>query len=785
MKRKKAKAQAKMQPAKAAWLALVLMGTGLVITGWKTWVGMVGAQTAGNPAYSFTVAGDFDGNASTTDPVLQGIGGPASAFTLATGDFRYGAKTDEEGWCSYVKSFVGETYPFQLVTGNHENPGEQGSLGSGPLSANSIDNIVDGSGNVTNYGYSACLPDRMGSVGTYGREYYFDYNNNTRVIMVSPDSPKFANDGTTILDPYAYAGPGDVHYDWLAARIDEAKLGGKWVVVGMHKNCISVGEKSCEIGEAVMDLLISKKVDLVFQGHDHTYQRSHSLIDANSNAFNTAHVADFGNDNYYDRGVGTVFVVVGTGGRLNLYSVEPADGDDGYFVTKMGGDSANPPGQTYGYIKVDVTDQALAVNFVPRAGGTYTDSFTIGTPPTPTIGPSAIPTSMPSSVTRQVVADARVQQDYPGTNYGNSSYVRVNNGSSNASRTFMKYDLTGLSGTVAGARLRLWVNSNSGSGTNVNHVVKGLTSVSWIESGTGSVTWNLQPSLGAQIGVLPIPVGGSGAAAGTMVEASLDTAYIQSNLGQIVGLGLDHCITGSLGCATVDSANYDSKEGTNKPQLVIDFVSGDATPVVPTATSIPPTPTDVVPPTITNTPAPTDAPTPTPIVTVFSFGSIGDATIKQSSATKNFGSTTIATSDGSPNEDFLIKFNVTGLAGRTVQSAKLRLYASNGSSGTSGSGGAFYKTGTAAWIETGSGSVTWNNAPAIVGSALQTLGPVSANTFVEVNVSAAVQGDGVVGFRVDSASSDGVDYRTKEWSTVSQRPELVVTLHQLPPPPQP
>ena len=45
----------------------------------------------------------------------------------------------------------------------------------------------------------------------------------------------------------------------------------------MHKPCITVGNYACDPGPTLFNLLLSKKVDLILSGHEHSYQRSHQL----------------------------------------------------------------------------------------------------------------------------------------------------------------------------------------------------------------------------------------------------------------------------------------------------------------------------------------------------------------------------------------------------------------------------------------------------------------------------------------------------------------------------
>jgi hypothetical protein len=211
---------------------------------------MSGAATAPG-SFTFGAMGDF-GASSDTNAVLSQMAGSGLNFMQDLGDASYNEKTPESAWCSYIQSYLGSTFPFEVVSGNHESDGMQGL----------IDN------------FAACLPNRMGNLtGTYGKEYYYDYpasNPLARIIMISPGLT-FINGGT-----YDYS-VGSPHYKWTASAIDGARAAGiPWVIVGMHKVCLSTGSSTCSegIGNDINNLLISKKVDLVLQGHDHSYQRS-------------------------------------------------------------------------------------------------------------------------------------------------------------------------------------------------------------------------------------------------------------------------------------------------------------------------------------------------------------------------------------------------------------------------------------------------------------------------------------------------------------------------------
>jgi hypothetical protein len=158
---------------------------------------------------------------------------------------------------------------------------------------------------------------------------------------------------------------------WLRERIREAKAAGKQVVVGMHKVCLSAGNKSCEIGDFLFDLLIAEGVDLVLQGHDHDYQRMVQFRCANPGIYEPACVADDGSDGVYS-GSGTVFVITGSGGR-SLTTINTADAEYPYVTRWLGGQSSNT-GQ--GFLKLVVTATEIRGEFVGSTT-TYTDTFTI------------------------------------------------------------------------------------------------------------------------------------------------------------------------------------------------------------------------------------------------------------------------------------------------------------------------------------------------------------------------------------------------------------------------
>ena len=346
----------------------------------------VDATTPSVPSsFTFAAAGDHGANPTATASLAALDASPAS-FYLALGDLDYDETTTDAGWCDYIHQHLptkGPDFPFEVVTGNHED-----------------DSQVDGY--ILNH--AACLPDHMnataGPGSQYGVEYTFDYPAGAplaRFIMISPE---LKVNGTT----YHYV-PGNAHYAWLKDTIDQARANGiRWVIVGMHYPCLTAGQYGCAEGSALMNLLADEKVDLVLNGHEHTYQRTKQLATNSTTCptiaptgYNPACVVDDGLDGVYPKGAGMIDVVDGTFGR-GLYTSSRSDPEAPYF--------AKLDGTTHGLMQYTVTATRLDASFV-RVDGSFTDSFSIvsGAAPSADISPPSAPTgfaadtSVPGKVT--------------------------------------------------------------------------------------------------------------------------------------------------------------------------------------------------------------------------------------------------------------------------------------------------------------------------------------------------------------------------------------------------
>lgn len=309
-----------------------------------------GEPTSDSRSVHFTAAGDI-GMGGGAKSVLDVIAGLKPDLNIVLGDLSYQAGA-EQAFCDMVTRKLGADFPYELVTGNHESDGHDGDIGT----------------------FAGCLPNRLpGLQGTYGIQWYVDVPQEkplVRFILISPGI-KFANGQT--LD---YS-PGSERWRWTESAIDGARSANvPWTVVGMHAPCFSMGHYGCQPGQELTNMLVSKEVDLVLTGHEHVYQRTHQLgLGTGCPALvpgeaRDACVADA--DASLVQGRGTVFVTVGVGG-VGHHDVQPSDPEAGLFAVWSGKNLD----RALGTLDVTLTDSRLDARFVPAAGFTFTDAFTV------------------------------------------------------------------------------------------------------------------------------------------------------------------------------------------------------------------------------------------------------------------------------------------------------------------------------------------------------------------------------------------------------------------------
>ncbi len=242
---------------------------------------------------------------------------------------------------------------------------------------------------------------------------------------------------------------------------------------------------------------------------------------------------------------------------------------------------------------VDVTGSGLSIDTTwnPRAVGSAalpspTPTASATPTPTRTNTPTATPTRTPAptstpttvtTLTFKAEADAQVDERYPSTNYGSATALRVDGGSDPDAESFLRFVVSGVSGPVQSAKLRVYITSGTSNGPAVY-----AANNNWSET---TITWNNRTARSSG------PIDNKGTmGTGTWAEFNITPS--------VAG---DGTYTFVLVSDSTDGLWLSSREGSNPPQLVVSFGGS------PTPTATP-----------TATPAPTRTATPTPIPTATS-----------------------------------------------------------------------------------------------------------------------------------------------------------------------
>jgi hypothetical protein len=657
-------------------------------------------------------------------------------------------------------------------------------------------------------------------------------------------------------------GTSSPQYLWLQS--DLAAHPNQCLLAYWHIPLFSSYPNAAPNSQPFWNLLYSAHADLILNGHSHTYER-----------FGQQNPSGGADPN------GIRQIIVGTGGKSH------------YSITSTAANSEVWNTSTYGVLKLSLHSNSYDWQFMPIAGQTFTDSgsnschftglvptytptdtstpastgtlaqtdtFTSTTTSTGTLAATdtftltptggvtntATPTQAPSftptaSGGNQIVAtpaaDAYVDSANPANNYGTGTTIRVD--ASPVVNTYIRFNVSGVSGTVTHASLSLYANSNGTQGIRVYSV----TDNTW---GEMSLTYNNAPPLGnllASTGPF---------AAGTRVTLDLS--------GYITGNGTYSFAVTDLSSTAISLASRES--GANAPQLILSLGSGSSptptntpipsntptiTPTFTAATSPTNTPanTDTFTPTSelsitptntltstytssptsgititptntatgtdnptatqgstftptnaatgtntstntatrtntptpktansstpTNTPTRTNTSTPTPGVSptptytptstatsssqVHTFTPAADAYVDASRPTANFGTGTYIQVDGSPINNGYIKFNVAGLSG-TITKVTLRLYANSSAS----SGIKAIRVADSTWGET---TITYNNAPSL-GGVLATSAAFSSKTWITLDVTGYITGNGTYSFGIINSSTRAVRLASRE-----------------------
>ncbi len=183
--------------------------------------------------------------------------------------------------------------------------------------------------------------------------------------------------------------------------------------------------------------------------------------------------------------------------------------------------------------------------------------------------------------------------------------------------------------------------------------------------------------------------------------------------------------------------------------------------------SLPPTPTN------TSTPTPTATPIPTPTPTTISMIVSEDVYVRSDQKTTNYGKEKKLRTLSSPKQITYMKYDLSSLAGKTIQKAILRIKVSNVSDAPSNSTQLLNQVGTSAWRES---QMTYNKRPIPFGL-VKTFKANKRNTTFDIDITpwVKVNKGKIASLAIESNGKDNLILNSKESPT--GKPTLIVTYY--------
>lgn len=261
----------------------------------------------------------------TTDMIVNS----EADFLILSGDISY-ANGEQSVWDDYLvyNQQSMSSMPWMMVPGNHENE--------------------------TGYGFEA-YEKRFEFPSDSGSDYWhsFDYG-----------PVHFAGFSTE----HDYSA-GSEQYQWLAADLAEANQKREqipWLIVYAHKPMYTSHDDSTHDEDEALRadlevLFVESGVDLVFWGHDHFYERTWPVINAE-----VQQRGDGGEGKVFSGGHAPIHLIVGTAGRGEYQYSDEQPSWSAYRE------------QSYGIVRVsvDISGKSLQVDYV-RQSGEIGDTFTL------------------------------------------------------------------------------------------------------------------------------------------------------------------------------------------------------------------------------------------------------------------------------------------------------------------------------------------------------------------------------------------------------------------------
>jgi hypothetical protein len=453
------------------------------------------ASPGGNPVVA--AAGDIA--CDPADPAFNGGAGTAgqcrqmavsnllagASAVMPLGDIQYECGGYQAFLASYDPSWGRFRSYTRPAVGNHEY------IASGPGFTG-----CDASGQATGYfDYFNGVGAMTGPAGDRGKGYYSYSLGSWHVVVLNSECAKV---------PCA---AGSAQEQWL--RQELAASQAACTLAYFHHPLYSSGNYRPGIAAVrpFFQALYDGGADLVLVGHEHNYERF-APQDANGNA---------------DPQFGIRQFIVGTGGSSFYVPGAPIANSEVRNAT------------SFGVLKVTLSPAGYAWQFVPATGG-FTDSGSTACHGKPGGGGATV--SFPAE------ADSFVKEATPTVNYGGGD-LYVEGGVDPDAETYVRFRVTGISGAVENATIRVFAYTDTVDGPWI-----APTGATW---GERQITWNNRPAATAGPHDDKGPI-----ARWTWIEYDV-TPFVTGNGTFSFVLATSHD----------DSVSFYSREDTNAPELVI------------------------------------------------------------------------------------------------------------------------------------------------------------------------------------------------------------------------
>jgi len=292
-------------------------------------------------SFRFAMYGDPRGTATVDEPYYTRQG--ALCDWILAQDFDFALETGDTVWAGASLKGIGKWWPdFFRIEGN---------LTKSKVVMHTLGNheVQEGTYYYWNDFYTSAFPDTNSSIpGNNGRVYSFDYGNVHFVCLST------------------YQVNLDLQTTWLTADLTAAKANPniKWIFVYFHAPMFTTSghPNRTDCIQRWGPVFDQFGVNMVFQGHNHLYERTYPLI----SYYDTTQITPVWTGKVVPDGEGTVYVTDGMGGaEFNNGSADPK------FVCWFGASNLNTTVVT----SITINGNRATVDAIRNDTGAVIDTF--------------------------------------------------------------------------------------------------------------------------------------------------------------------------------------------------------------------------------------------------------------------------------------------------------------------------------------------------------------------------------------------------------------------------